>query len=207
MSVKAAEVRIGGLFGLLAIGSYLTAIFAPLDWELSFAVGMTFPICAIVYAYGLYRFIAAEKDSMANTLGLIFSIGGFVLLAAMMAVQLAVRAGMEEYQTTLAGFTEEMWPALRRVLRLADLGLDVAWDFFIGSGLVAVGAAMFGHSRFRWPWAAPMVLFGLAVIVLNAMTFPWPPDTRDLFDVGPFVGVFMLMVSVRLLLESRRMPL
>ncbi len=204
MTVQPQTLRATGVFGVLAIVSYLTAIFVPMSWSGSFAVGMAFPLCGIIYVYGLFAFIGTENDGLANRAGLIFSIGGFVLLAAMMAVQLAVRAGFEEYQGMLGGIPEDMWPSLRRILRLVDWGLDVAWDFFIGSGLIASGLAMTGHSRFRWVWGGPMMAFGAALMILNAWTFPWPPDSRDLFDVGPAIGLFMLALSVRMIVESRR---
>ena len=36
---------------------------------------------------------------------------------------------------------------------------------------------------------------GIALIVLNAATFPWPPADRGLFDIGPFIGLFVIALA------------
>jgi hypothetical protein len=44
----------------------------------------------------------------------------------------------------------------------------------------------------------------MALIGLNAATFPWPPGDRGLFDIGPGIGMFVLALSARLALLGRR---
>jgi hypothetical protein len=85
--------------------------------------------------------------------------------------------------------------AIRRTVRLVDFGLDVAWDMFIGASLLCIGFAMRPHSKLGWKWGLPAVLFGAALIVLNAITFPWPPDTRGLLDIGPFIGFYIMALA------------
>jgi hypothetical protein len=48
------------------------------------------------------------------------------------------------------------------------------------------------------------VVLGVALIALNAATFPWPPGDRGLFDIGPFIGVFVMALAARLTLLGRR---
>ena len=94
---------------------------------------------------------------------------------------------------------------MRRSLRLVDMGLDVAWDVFIGTALIFLSFALTGHNRFgRW-WSIPSALLGGTLIVLNVITFPWPPSSRKLFDIGPAIGVFIIALSTRLLILGRRM--
>ncbi|HSP54218.1 MAG TPA: hypothetical protein VLS25_01405, partial [Dehalococcoidia bacterium] len=44
----------------------------------------------------------------------------------------------------------------------------------------------------------------ILLIGLNAATFPWPPNTRGLFDIGPAIATFMLVLYGRLAILGRR---
>jgi peptidoglycan/LPS O-acetylase OafA/YrhL len=88
---------------------------------------------------------------------------------------------------------------MRQSIRLVDMGIDVAWDLFIGTSLIFLCFALAGDARFGLRWAIPGAVLGFVLIVLNVSTFPWPPNTRGLFDIGPAVGVFIIALSLRLL--------
>lgn len=196
----------GGAAGVMAGLCYLAAVFVPFpDNQFGTSAGMLvvsgFPIFAIVYAYGFHDFIAAERPSAANDLFRVFAIVAFTTVLAMLIVQLAVVAGVPEMTRGMDPATAKI---LKRSLRLVDLGLDVAWDMLIGTSLIFWGAAMLRRRGLGIGWALPAVLFGAALIVLNAATFPWPPNTRGLFDIGPFIGTYMLLMAVRLLVLGLR---
>lgn len=148
-----------------------------------------------------HSFVGAERESTANRLGLVFAITGFTTVLAMLVVQLAVGAGIGEITRDL---DEQTARALRRGLRMVDLGLDVAWDMLIGTALVCSGFAMRQRSGLGPAWAIPSIALGVALIGLNAATFPWPPGDRGLFDIGPLIGVFVLVLSARLAYLGRR---
>lgn len=191
---------LSGLAGVLAIFCYLLAIALPwpetqLGTSLGLVVVSGFPILSIIYSYGLYSFIAAERDGAANRLAFVFAVTAFSTLLAMIVVQLAVGTGLGELTQ---GLDEETARALRRGLRLIDHGLDVAWDLLIGVALVFLGLAMRRRSRLGLGWAIPSAGFGVALIGLNAATFPWPPADRGLFDIGPAIGLFMMALAGRL---------
>jgi hypothetical protein len=159
------------------------------------------PVLSIIYSYGLYSFVAAERESTANRLAFVFAVTAFTTVLAMIVVQLAVGAAIGEITK---GLDEPATTALRRGLRMIDLGLDVAWDMLIGTALILSGMAMWRRSGLGPGWAIPSAVFGVALIVLNAATFPWPPGDRGLFDVGPFVGVFVMALATRLTILGRR---
>jgi hypothetical protein len=125
----------------------------------------------------------------------------FTTVLAMIVVQLAVDAGMAEIAE---GLDEQTSKALRRGLRMIDLGLDVAWDMLIGTALIFSGLAIRRRSGLGLVWAIPSVVLGTALILLNASTFPWPPGDRGLIDIGPFIGVFVMALAARLALLGRR---
>jgi len=74
-----------------------------------------------------------------SQLGFVFAVAAFATLLGMIIVQLAVGAGIRE---TTGGLDEASATALRRGLRLIDLGLDVAWDFLMGTAMICWGVAM-----------------------------------------------------------------
>jgi len=39
---------------------------------------------------------------------------------------------------------------------------------------------------------------------VSPATFPWPPASRGLFDIGPVIGLFVTTRAVRLALLGRR---
>jgi hypothetical protein len=186
----------GGVAGVVSVVCYVLAITLPwpetrIGTTASLLVVSAWPILSVVYSYALYHFIAAERDSAVNSLGFVFAVAGFATVLAMIVVQLAVGAGMAEIT---AGLDEETARALRRGLRLVDHGLDVAWDFLIGMALSGFGPV----------WASISALLGAALIALNAATFPWPPADRGLVDIGPLIGVFVIVLASRLTVLGRR---
>jgi hypothetical protein len=185
---------------------YLLAIALPrpetqLAWSTALVVVSAWPILSIIYAYGLYSFVAAERESTANRLAFVFAVTAFTTVLGMIVVQLAVGAGIGEITK---GLDEQTTKALHRGLRMIDLGLDVAWDMLIGTALILLGTAMRRRSGLGLGWAIPSVVLGMALIVLNAATFPWPPRDRGLIDIGPFIGVFMMALAARLAILGRR---
>ncbi len=195
----------GGLAGILSVGCYFLAVLIPwpetqVGTSLSLLVVSGFPLLGIVFSYGLHSFVAEESEGTANRLAFVFSVAAFTTLLGMIIAQLAVGAGIGEMTK---GLDEATAKALRRGLRLIDLGLDVAWDFLIGTTLVLWALAMRRRRGLGPGWAAPSALFGIALIGLNAATFPWPPGDRGLFDIGPFIALFFVALAARLMTLGR----
>lgn len=195
-----------GIAGMLGIVSYILGVAVPwpetqLGTVIALAVVSAWAILSIIYSYGLYTFVAVEQESTANRLALLFAVAGFTTVLAMLVVQLAVGAGLGEITR---GLDERSATALRRGLRLIDHGLDVAWDMLIGTSLVFSGIAMRARTGFGLGWAVPSGALGIALIALNAATFPWPPASRGLFDIGPLIGVFVFALAARLMILGLR---
>lgn len=196
----------GGIAGVAAVACYILAIALPwpetqLGTSTALVVVSAWPILSILYSYGLCSFIAAERDGTANHLAFVFAVVAFTTVLAMIVVQLAVGAGMGEITK---GLDQATSVALKRGLRMIDLGLDVAWDMLIGTAMVLSGLAMRRRSGLGPGWAIPSAVLGIALIALNAATFPWPPGDHGLFDVGPFIGLFVMALAARLVVLGRR---
>lgn len=192
--------RIGGMAGVLSVSCYILAIALP--WPATragslavLALASAWPVLSICYAYALYDYVALERHSTANRLGFIFAVAAFTTLLAMIVVQLSIRSGLEE---ATAGLDAATVDGVRRGLRLVDHGLDVAWDFLVGVALVFSGIAIARRSGLGRAWGAVSAALGIALIVLNAATFPWPPADEGLFDIGPVIGLFVMALGARL---------
>lgn len=194
---------VGGACGFAGTACYLCAAFVPLPDTLTYAVAMLWPILSIIFAYGLFRWIGTAGQSIANDIGFLFAVIAFTLVAAMLSVQLAVGMGAEEVLLGLRTAQRGLSESIEKMMRMVDMGLDVAWDMFIGSSLIATGIAMFGYGRLGKGWGIPAIACGASLIVLNVMTFPWPPNTRDLFDAGPFIGIYIMILSLRMIWGQR----
>jgi hypothetical protein len=197
-----------GIAGVVAVVCYILAIAlrwpeSQLGTSTALVIVSAWPILSIVYSYGLYTFVAAERESAANRLAFVFAVAAFTTVLGMIVVQLAVGAGIGEITR---GLDEQTTKALRRGLRMIDLGLDVAWDMLIGTALILSGTAMRRRNGLGLGWAICSVALGVVLIVLNAATFPWPPGDRGLIDIGPFIGVFVMALGVRLSILGWRAP-
>jgi hypothetical protein len=196
----------GGLAGVAGTLCYILAIFIPwpenqLGTSLMLLVASAWPVLSIIYGYALYSFVAAERDGHANRLAFIFEALAFTTVLAMIIVQLAHNAGLPDVTESL---DEASQSAFRRALNLVDLGLDVAWDMLIGTALIFSGVAIRGRRGLGIAWAVPSVLLGAALIVLNAATFPMPPGSAGLVDIGPAIGLFVILLATRLVVLGRR---
>lgn len=185
---------IGGGCGIASIILYIMVTMISFPPTLTFFLAILWPLLGIFYAYALYRLIAMEREGALNRLSFILACLGFTIVAEMLSIQLAVGIGLEEFKSA-ANADPDFWRSVHRALKFVDLGLDVAWDVFIGASLVVGAIPMSFHSRLGLWWGMPSAILGLLVIGLNVATFPWPPDTRGLFDIGPFVGLYNIALG------------
>lgn len=196
----------GGIAGALSVCAYLAAIVIPwpetqLGTSVALAVVSLFPILGIVSCYALCSFIAAEREMAANRIAFVFAVAGFSTLLAMLLVQVAVTSGISEMTQGLDAATAK---ALKRSLRLVDMGLDVAWDLLFGTAMLFWGFALRKRSGFGPGWGWPLLALGGLLMALNLATFPWPPGSRGSLDLGPLAGMFMLAIFIRLAFLGRR---
>lgn len=193
-----------GIFGIVAVACYFigAVVELPVPDGISLLVFFGFPSFGIAQWYLLRNILSVEDNSSTTgDLALIFATAGFTLLTGMVMAQMAVRLGIADLQSLAASETEgsELKMILKGV-RFVDFGLDVAWDFFIGTTFILTGIALRRVPSLGLLWGLPLSILGALLIVLNAWAFPWPPNTRGLFDIGPFCAVYMLIFSIRLVL-------
>jgi hypothetical protein len=164
---------------------YPSLIFIPLSQlltvTLAAAVGPSLGLASI----GLYRFLRIQQASVSAQLAAACNFLGGALFTTMLLVQIAVRiraAGQPLDQQVVA-----VW-----------LGLDVAWDVYIALGTALFAWAMWTHPRFGRGFTVTGILLAVLLLALNFYTFPEPPGESHLVDLGPFVGLWYLVVSVQM---------
>lgn len=193
-------MRTGGFAGLLSAICYLLVAAAPLPSGLLRLLFFSWPILGIVAAIGIYTTLRVQRDGVLPQLGALFMIIGGVVATLMAVVQNSIFHYANRGAPGLAApdlRQLELW--VLRSVHGVQLGLDVAFDIFFLLGLTLLAAAMVRHPRFgRWIGGAGMLLAG-ATLVLNLYEFPVPPTP----DLGPFVGLWAVAVSVQVL-RSRR---
>ncbi|MGZ4777655.1 MAG: hypothetical protein ACXV5L_00540 [Thermoanaerobaculia bacterium] len=180
--VEIRWVQAGVVAGLCTSVLYPVLLFAPLPLGLTAAVAAFLGPAIGIGSLGLYRLIRVHGQSVSAALGAIHNVIAGGLFTAMALVQLAVRHRAPNAANELAG----VW-----------LGLDVAWDMYVGLGTIFFAYAMLSHPRFRWPFATPGFVLGVLVIVLNLVPFPVPPAEAGSVDVGPFVGLWYLAATIQ----------
>ena len=89
--------------------------------------------------------------------------------------------------------TQDFWqPQANEVL------VRSAWDGYIGLGTICFGLAMLRHPRFGRVFGVSGIVIGAGLLALNLWTFPSPPVNAGLVDLGPAVGLWYLVVTIRM---------
>jgi hypothetical protein len=194
-------IIIGALSGMLSILSYMVAAFASLPNSIVFLLVMLFPMLGIIFIFSMKEFIDQNHSSYANKLSFVFGSLAFTILAIFISAQLAVQIGID---TTSAASTSDNLKTIKRSIRLVDMGMDVAWDMFIGTYLILFFLSTRKVPSLKW-WGTAFGFLGLILIILNVITFPYPPAESGLFDLGPFIALTLLLLSVWMLIIGSRL--
>ncbi|MFH1069289.1 MAG: hypothetical protein V1794_06665 [Candidatus Glassbacteria bacterium] len=133
---------------------------------------------------GLGKLLQVERKSVAAKLAMASTFAAGALVSAMLLVQLAIKARAQG--TPVSAELVGIW-----------LGLDVAWDVYLGLGLLFFASAMLGHSRFGKAFGIPGLVIAVLLLALNLYTFPTPPADAGLFDIGPVVGLWYCAVFIQ----------
>lgn len=138
-----------------------------------------------VASYGLRRLLDLDTPLLSSALGSLLNALAGVLFSAMALVQLAVRysAGGDKVSSAFIA----IW-----------LGLDVAWDAYVGLGTICFALAMLQHPRFGRIFGVFGMAIGAGLLALHLYTFPTPPQNAGLVDLGPALGLWYLLVTIQM---------
>ena len=182
----AGVTAISGIVGIVAYvgtiaASHSTSPIIAVPLLFAFAFGIT------VSSIGLYYILGSTTGSRMALIAAVANVIAAAQLLAMLMVQMSVYSMVQQPDAAL----KAVW-----------WGLDVAWDLYVGTGTILFALCMLGRRGFGAWFAVPGLLIGSTLLIFNIATFPNPPDTAGLVDVGPLVGLWYLVVYVRLGVSS-----
>lgn len=210
MSQQANEtkiyMRLFIICGLATLTSYLVALFVPLpSLRMSYLIFMAFGPLFCVSVFSLRMVLRRESTPVALDVATLLLVIAGAINTLMAAMQGALRIYFNDlpHGEFVAEAAHTAWKMGYHSGNSLQLGADMAWDVFVLSGVVILGAAMLRHPQFgRWfGWSA--IIIGSLGLVLNSATFPTPPAEGQLIDVGPFVGLWFGAVVVRVFFWMR----
>jgi hypothetical protein len=178
-------VRLGVVAGFVACLAYPLIAFVPLPMLATAAIAACFGPALAVSCYGLKGLLDLEKPIPSSALGLLLNALGGALFAAMALVQIALGNLVKDGKVFLA--LNGIW-----------LGLDKAFDAYLGFGTIFFAVAMWSHPRFGRVFAVSGLAIGAGLILLNFYTFPSPPANAGLIDPGPAIGLWYLGVTIQM---------
>jgi hypothetical protein len=184
VTTRLNAVRLGITAGIFTCLAYPLLIFLPLPSLATAALaGCIGPALALA-SYGLKTLLDLERPTVSSAAGLLLNALAGAMFSAMLLVQLAVKARAQDQKVAppLAG----VW-----------LGMDVAWDAYIGLGTLCFAIAMLRHPRFGRAFAYSGLAIAVSLLALNFYTFPTPPGSAGLIDLGPAAGLWYLIVTIQ----------
>jgi len=189
-------IKVGIITGFLTIIIYPLLILAPMPRQptviLAFAIGPLLTVTSV----GLYKFVRIHGETVSLQIALGSNIIAGTLFGVMLVVQLALRFPM------LAHIERTGDDSVREIVNWVwnvDLGLDLSWDLYIAIGTFLFALNMLRHPKLGRIFAGLGMLVAVAMLGFNIHTFPDPPAEAGLFDLGPFVALWYLVVTIQVL--------
>lgn len=180
----------GATAGVVAVLSYFMAVFVPLPDSMVFLLAMLFPAGLTIFFFSLKEYISFTSPNYWNNLFFIFSCFAAITAAVMLAAQMGVQTMITAPQANSL--------LIKQSLRSIDLGIDVAWDFFISTAMILLLPATFKIKFLRW-WGVTNALLGIILLVFNLISYPLPPNEKGLIDMGPFIALFWIVLQLRMM--------
>ena len=197
-------VRVGAACGFVAGLSYALAAAAPVTSDLALVAACVFGPTLVGFSAGLYHVLRAHRRTITLDLALMANIAAGVTVTLMFLTQLTLNRWFELQFGS--GSRDSSERALRTGFEAGNgiqLGLDVAWDVFLALGTVLFAWNMWRHPRFGRVLAVSGGVTAVALTVTNLVLFPEPPGHAGSVDFGPVIGLWYMIVTVRLAMAAR----
>ena len=178
-------VQLGIIAGFFTCLAYPLLAFVPLPKLATTTLAACFGPALAVASFGLRRLLDWETPLVSSALGALLNGLGGALFSAMALVQMAVGSSVGAEKVSVQ--VTAIW-----------LGLDVAWDAYIGLGTLCFALAMLRHPRFGRAFAFSGLVIAVGLLALNFYAFPTPPASAGLVDLGPAIGIWYLVVTIQM---------
>ena len=197
-------VRVGAFSGLAASVAYPVAVFLPLPLTAIVILASVFGVGISLAAIGLYFLLALHQKTVTLQIGTLCNAMAGVMLLCMLIIQLSVNSMiLPLFDQPPPGTSEQIVQLVWDVVGHVQLGLDVVWDIYLCLGTLLIAWNMRKHPRFGNAFFWTGTLIALPLTVFNLWTFPTPPGETSLVDLGPFLGLWYLIVSIQAIRSLR----
>jgi hypothetical protein len=188
-------IKIGIINGLLVSVIYPLLQFVSnlvLGVILAISMGLTISLASA----GLYYFITLYKRTITAKIGLFSNIIAGTILMQMFLIQLAIKSSRPDIINDSGKW---IWNSLNHI----HYGLDVCWDVYIFAGTLLFAINAFQHPKLGKLFSVTGVAIASLMIITNVSVFPIPPSSAQLIDFGPFVGLWYLAVTIKILFSYK----
>ena len=193
------RLRLGVMCGALAVVAYALTQAVTLPLLPTLLLACSFGPMLAVGSAGLWELLGRHRRTATLDIGLVANLAAAVAVTLMLLAQLGLKVW---FDTGLGGSAQQVSPTVAQAAFQAgnglQLGLDVAWDLFLAIGTAMLAWNMGQHPRFGRAYAATGLLVAMALIGFNLAAFPENPGRAGLVDVGPLVGGWYLLVTLRM---------
>lgn len=191
--------RIGAVSGFLAVLCYSLISAAPLTLAQGLGVSCVFGPALGCASVGLYHILRLRRPTVTLDLALLANVAAAITVTLMLLAQLGLKRWFElQFGQGSTDSSERGLHAAFEAANGIQLGLDVAWDLFLVLGTVLFAWNMWRHPRFGRLLAGSGVAIAVALIAANLAVFPQPPADAGSIDLGPLIGLWYLIVTIRL---------
>jgi hypothetical protein len=179
-----AAIRWGAAAGLATCVVYPLLIFLPLPTVPTVVLASSMGPLLGVASWGFREFLNLDRRHRAADVAAASNALAGALFSAMILVQLAAGIRSDHPSSEIVS----VW-----------LGLDVAWDVYLGMGTLLFAICSLRHPRLGSVVGGAGIAIAAGLLALNLYSFPTPPANAGLVDLGPAVGAWYLLVTVLLL--------
>lgn len=165
--------------------------------QIFFWTAAAFGSLGVINSFAIYTVLTWERQGATNRLALLMSL----LAYAIVTIMLLVQGSVAYFAMDSSADSSNVY-----LLRAVDLGMDLAWDIFMGTSLVLTAGVMWRHSRFGLWWSTPALVLGALLIVFNGITAPIPPASAGLVDVGPATALYGIVMSAYIIRLGTQIP-
>jgi hypothetical protein len=188
-------IKIGIICGLL-----VSFVYPSLQFVSNLVVGVILAVLMglllSLASVGLYYFVAIHKKTIKIIIALFSNIIAGTLLIQMFLVQLAIKSSKP---VLIDESSKWNWSSLNHI----HYGLDVAWDVYIFLGTLMFAICAYHHPKLGKIFSITGIAIALLMITSNISVFPNPPASSGLIDFGPFIGLWYLAVTIKILFSYK----
>jgi hypothetical protein len=198
---------LGAILGFIFLFFYLTIATDLIDYPLNLAVFMLLMLgpLAIFGMVAIANFLNRERKHQLAALGKIFGICAFSIWVCVMCIQQGSRIYFKEYLMTDPDSDKyEIYRMVLEGVNSVQFTMDIAFDVFYCLVVIFFSIVMLRDKYFGKLIGIYGLASGIGLLFLNLYTFPYPPAESGLIDLGPWTGVFWVVVIIMMIRGEKK---